>query len=104
MLLNICNQEIDTKDIKNITLTGTAVLIDTEEEYYSLRYTDRNEVKDAELWLKFYELTRKELMQAVNTIMITCDYFINQKEQCSECPLQKKEGCVFTHIPIEWRT
>lgn len=103
MIIRICEREFDTQTINDITITSSEIMIDTEEEYYMLRYYSEEDIKEAKEFLKFKELTRKELLNAVNIIILTCDYFINNKEQCSACPLQKKNGCVFTNIPIEWR-
>ena len=99
----ICNQVFDTEVINNITITNSKVLIDTDEDFFELRYTYEEEIIAAKNYLKFKELTRKELLNAVNIIIMTCDYFINNKEQCVPCPLHKRNGCVFTCIPIEWR-
>ena len=103
MKITICQQEFDTEEIRSLQITSSKVFIDTEDEYYELRWYKEEDIKAAEEYLRFKELTRKELLDAVNTIMITCDYFINEKEQCKPCPLQKRNDCVFTCIPIEWR-
>ena len=102
MQITICNQLFDTNDIKDITIKDGRIFIDTDEEYYNLRWHRKEDIEEAEQYLRFKTLTRKELMDAVNIIMITCDYFINTKEQCAPCPLKKKQGCVFNYIPIDW--
>ena len=103
MIITICNKEFETQEIRSIKITSSKVFIDTEEDYYELRWITYEDIKAAEDYLRFKELTRKELLDAVNIIMITCDHFLNEKEQCSLCPLQKRNGCVFTCIPLEWR-
>ena len=104
MILHINNQEFDTEDIRNLTITNTSVLIETEEDFYTVRYHKREDIQEALDYQHFKELTRGELQQAVNTIILTCEFFLNSKEQCSLCPLQRFEGCVFTTIPLDWRT
>ncbi len=103
MIITICNQQFDTETINNITITNSKVLVDTAEDFYDLRWNYEEEIIAAKNFLVFKEITKKELLNAVNLIVMTCDYFINNKDQCGSCPLQKKEGCVFTCIPIEWR-
>lgn len=103
MLITICNQTFDTNEIESLSIRDGRVLIDTAENFYNLRWYNKEDIKEAEAYLKFRTLTRKELMEAVNIIMVTCDYFINEKEQCKPCPLKKKDGCIFEHAPIDWR-
>ena len=103
MILTICNQTFDTDIIKELTVTNTSVLIGTENDFYTIRYTNKDDIQDALNYQHFKELTRKELQQAVTTIILVCEYFINSKTQCNLCPLQRAEGCVFTTIPIDWR-
>lgn len=103
MIITICNQQFNTNEIKDICIRENNVLIDTEDDYFNLRYTKEEEIKEAKAFLQFKEMTRKELLDAVNIIMITCDFFLNRKEQCAPCPLKKKEGCIFDYTPIDWR-
>ena len=104
MIITICDKLFDTEEIRDLTITNTSVLIDTEEDFYTLRYTHEEDIQDALNYQHFKELTRGELQQAVNTIIFVCEFFLNSKTQCYMCPLQKEEGCVFTTIPLEWRT
>lgn len=103
MIITVCNQQFDTKDIKMLDIKEGRVFIETEEDFFNIRYTSADEIEEAKNYLKFQTLTRKQLIDAVEIIMITCDYFINEKEQCTPCPLKKKKGCIFGQVPIEWR-
>lgn len=103
MYIKICNQIFDTNEINSITITETKVLIDTKEEFYNLRWCNEEEITEARNYLKLQQLTKTELLNAVNIIIIVCNYFLSTKEQCEPCPLKKKNGCVFTTIPNEWR-
>lgn len=103
MYINICNKTFETNEIINLIIRNNKVLIDTEEDFYELRYSNKEDIREAEEYLKFKSITRNELLNAVNTIIVVCEYFINSKDQCEDCPLQRKEGCIFTTIPIEWR-
>ena len=104
MIITICDKYFDTEKIRDLTITNTSVLIDTEDDFYTLRYTDREDIQDALNYQYFKELTRGELQKAVNTIIFVCEFFINSKTQCYMCPLQKQKGCIFTTIPLDWRT
>lgn len=103
MIITICNQEFDTNDIKDIFITDIKVMVHTTDDFYDIRYSNEEQIKEARNYLKFKELTRKELLQAVNVIITTCDYFISEKEQCAPCPLKKAQGCIFNYIPKDWR-
>lgn len=103
MQITICNQIFETETIKNIDIAEGRVFIDTDDDYYSLRWTRPEDIREAENYLNFTKLTRRELLDAVNIIILVCDYFINRKEQCNSCPLKKKQGCIFDYTPIDWR-
>ena len=104
MIITICNRQFNTNEIEDIRIHEGRIFVTTTEDYFEFRYIKEEDIKEAKDYLKFQEITRHELLDAVNTIMITCDYFINEKEQCEPCPLKKREGCIFGRIPIDWRT
>lgn len=104
MIITVCNRKFNTKDIQNIRIHEGRIFITTEEDYYEMRFTREDDIKQARDYMHFQEITRKELIDAVDLIMITCDFFINEKEQCEPCPLKKREGCIFGRIPIDWRS
>ena len=94
---------IDTNSIKEVTIRDGEVLLDTQENFYRLRYLTEDEIVELRHFQRFKTLSRSELMEALNLLMITCDFFLNTKTQCQYCPLHKKDGCVFNTIPINWR-
>lgn len=104
MLLRVGEYVIDTEEIKGITITDSAVLVDGYEDFWKINYKDKSEIQSVINWNTFNTLSRKELRQAIDIIILTCEHFINEKEQCRLCPLQNKRGCVLKEIPIEWRT
>ena len=104
MIITVCGREFETSEIEYLKIHERTVFITTAEDCYEYRYTKEEDIQEAKNYLKFQKITRKELLDAVNIIMITCDFFINEKEQCIPCPLKKKEGCIFGRIPIDWRT
>lgn len=104
MILRIGNERISTERIKGITITSKAVLVDGVDDFWKINYRDESEIQDAINWKEFQELTRRELRKAVDTIILTCEHYINEKEMCSSCPLQNNRGCILTEIPIEWRS
>ena len=104
MLITICNQQFDTDEIKAISIKENRIFVETTEDFFNLVWKNPEEIKEAEDYLKFEKLTEKELIDAVNTIIMTCDYFINKKEQCAPCPLKKKKGCIFNYLPMDWRS
>jgi len=103
MILRIAGKAFNTESIVDIIISDNQVLIQTHEDFHRIRYTNEEEIIEAKNWLKFHSLTKKDLLEAIHILMITCDFFINTKEQCELCPLSKKDGCVFTSIPIDWR-
>lgn len=103
MIITICNKQFDTEKIQSLSITSTNVLIDTEDNFYNLRWTHEESIQEARNYLKFQKLQKQELMDAVILIMTVCEYFINSKTQCANCPLKRKQGCIFYSIPIDWR-
>ena len=103
MWLTICNRQFNTESIRSITITERNVLIDTEEDFYNLKYKQEEDIIEAKGWLRLQNITEKDISEAVKIIMLICNDYINKKEQCNSCPLKKQTGCVFQHIPIDWR-
>lgn len=103
MLITICNQTFETNEIKTLNITDGRVFIETAEDFFNLKWKYKEEIEEAETYIKFQTLTREELIKAVELIMITCDYFVNEKTQCEPCPLKKRHGCIFGRMPIDWR-
>jgi len=103
MIVNICNRPFDSKEIEDITIRNNKIFIETKEDFIEIRYTKEEEIQEARDFLNFKQLTKSDLMNAVNMIILVCDHFINKKEQCEPCPLKKKHGCIFDYTPIDWR-
>ena len=105
MLIEVCGRTFDTDNIRELVIREQVqkVFIDTTDEFYELRYSKEKDITEARNYLRFKEITRRELFDAVNLVIMVCDFFINKEEQCAPCPLKKKEGCVFTYLPIDWR-
>ena len=72
MIITVCNQQFDTQDIKTLDIKEGRVFIETEEDFFNIRYTNADEIEEAKNYLKFQTLTRKQLIDAVEIIMITC--------------------------------
>lgn len=103
MRITVCDYQFDTETIKDVNITDSTVLIDAEDDYHRIRYTNESEITEIQAYLRFKELKVQELMDAVLILIITCDYFINSKTQCMMCPLKREHGCVFNSNPIDWR-
>lgn len=103
MIITICNKQFDTQEIKSIDIRESKIFVETKDDFFNFRWTEQEEIQEAKDYLKFEELTEKELHEAVTTIILVCEFFLNQKEQCIPCPLKKKEGCLFNYLPIDWR-
>ena len=103
MYITVCGKQIPEDTIQDITITSTKVFIDTTDDYFDLRYSQEEDIKEARDWLQAKQATLPELKQAVSLIILTCNFYINTKEQCSRCPLRRRFGCVFNTIPLNWR-
>ena len=103
MKITICNKSFDTDQINDIIITPNNVLIDANDDFYKLKYSNESEIDEAKTYLKFKSLRKTDLIEAVMILITTCDYFINSKSQCELCPLKRKKGCIFHSNPIDWR-
>lgn len=103
MYLTIAGKQFKTDDIRGIVIKEDEIFLDTTDNFHRIRYSNEEEIVEAKTWLKFHNLNKTELIEAIHLLILTCEFFINTKEQCKLCPLSKKDGCVFTSIPIDWR-
>lgn len=104
MEIRICNRIYDTSTIRNLNIANGQVFIDTETDYEVLRYHNDEDIRQAKLWLELSTINRTTIMSCVDTLIMVCEHFINSKEQCLMCPLKKSRGCIFTTIPMNWRS
>lgn len=105
MKLNIVGRVFDTDEIKELLIkeNNKEVFVTTEEDFYRIRYRTESEIEDVIYWKKLENITTKDVTEAVYTLIITCEYFINSKHQCKDCPLKKNTNCLFFDIPYNWR-
>ena len=103
MYITVCNKQFPVEDIQSIKITDSKVFIETTDDFFDMRYTSEEQLQEARGWLKAKSITLPELREAVTLIITVCTVFLNTKEQCFQCPLKKKNGCVFSTIPINWR-
>lgn len=102
MIITVCGKPIDAQNILSVIIKEHEVLIDTPEDFLRIKYSSEDEIIELKNWKRFSELTKAELIEALNLLYITCEFFINTKDQCNGCPLKRKDGCAFTSIPIDW--
>lgn len=103
MYITVCDKQFPIETILNIKITDSKVFIETTDDFFDLRYTSEEQLQEAKGWLKIKDITLSELREAVTLIITVCTIFINTKEQCYQCPLKKRNGCVFSTIPLNWR-
>ena len=105
MLLRIAGRVFDTNEVNEISIRENQreVFITTNEDFYRIKYRSEKDIEDVIYWKKLANITAKDIHNALYTLIITCDYFINSKEQCKNCPLYKNKYCILTTIPINWR-
>ena len=105
MKLNIAGQIFDTDEVNEISIREARkeVFVSTNDNFYRIRYQTEKDISDVIYWKKLANITSKDIHNAVCTLMITCEFFINSKNQCEECPLHKHGTCMLTMIPINWR-
>lgn len=104
MKLNISGRIFDTEDIYELTVREDRreVFITTEEDFFRIKYRSEKDIRDVLYWKRLSELTTKDVHEAIYTLIIVCEYFINSHEQCKGCPLFNNY-CLLTTIPINWR-
>lgn len=102
MKLNINTYLFEFDDVLDISIKSDVVFVDTKEDFHRIHYSDESEIRDAINWLKFRNLNRDDIRQAIDLLILTCNYFVNTSTQCHGCPLFKTQ-CILTDIPINWR-
>lgn len=105
MKLQIGNRVFDTEEVNEITIREQQreVFITTDDDFYRFKYRSEEDIKDIIYWKKLTNITTSDIHNAIYMLIITCDYFINSKLQCKECPLYKHDRCLLTTIPNNWR-
>lgn len=105
MKLRIANRIFDTEEVIEISIREQQreVFVSTKNDFYRIKYRSEKDIEDVLYWKKLADITTKDLHNALYTIIITCDYFINSKNQCTDCPLFKHNQCILMSIPNNWR-
>ena len=105
MILHIVNRVFDTDEIHELSIRESQkeVFVSTGDDFYRIKYRSEEEIADVIYWKKLSDITTKDLHNAIYILMITCDYFINSKDQCLGCPLYKNNKCSLMTIPNNWR-
>ena len=105
MKLNIAGRIFDTEEIIEATIRedNREVFITTEEDFFRIKYRSAEQISDLYFWKRMANVTVKDLHNAIYLLTMTCDYFINSKEQCHGCPLYKNDICLLLTIPNNWR-
>ena len=106
MKLHIAGQDFDSEEIRELSIREQQreVFVTTQDDFFRIKYRSKNEIEDAYYWKELSNITFHDLNKAVFLIITVCDYFINSKEQCTNCPLRKKyTKCIFSTIPNNWR-
>ena len=105
MKLNISGRIFDTEDIRELSIRENQkeIFVTTDEDFFRIKYRTKRDIEDVIYWNSLSNITTKDLHEALYLIVITCDYFINSKEQCKNCPLKKNTKCILSDIPHNWR-
>lgn len=105
MLLRISGRIFDSTEIHELSIREKQreVFITTKNDFYRVKYRSEKDIEDALYWSKLSEITTKDLHNALYLLLITCEYFINSKDQCKDCPLNKNNHCLIMTIPVNWR-
>ena len=105
MKLRVVNRVFDTNEISEITIREKQreVFVTTDNDFYRIKYRSDKEIADVIYWKKLSEITTKDLHNALYILIVTCDFFINSKTQCTGCPLFINNQCILTTIPNNWR-
>lgn len=105
MKIHVADRVFDSEDIVEISIRESRkeVFVSTGDDFYRIKYTSDKEIQDVIYWKKLATITHKDLHNAIYLLIITCDYFINSKEQCLGCPLHRNTGCLLMTIPNNWR-
>ena len=105
MKLRIGTRVFDTEEVYEISIRESQreVFVTTQDDFFRIKYRSEEEIKDVIYWKKLTNITTADLHNAIYTLIITCDYFINSKLQCNGCPLFQHNHCILTTIPNNWR-
>lgn len=106
MILNISGYMFDTDELEDIfhrEEIKTVFITTSTYGFQKIKYDTEEEVTDLLIWEKLQTITNKDVFQAAYTLSMVCEYYINSKTQCIECPLQNELGCMLNTIPINWR-
>lgn len=105
MKLRIAGRIFDTDEVHEISIRESQreVFVTTDDDFYRIKYRSEKDIEDVIFWKKLSNITTKDLHNAIYIILMTCDYFINSKYQCTECPLYKHGQCMLMTIPNNWR-
>lgn len=105
MKLNISGRVFDTDDIYEISIRENQkeVFITTNEDFYRIKYRSEKDIADVIYWKKLSDITTQDIHNAIYILIILCEFFINSKTQCLECPLFKNNQCLLNTIPNNWR-
>lgn len=105
MLLRIREYVFDSNELLEVRLREDLkeVFVTTTDDFYRIRYRKEEDITDVRVWEKLHDLKLRDINEAVYTLKLVCDFYINTKEQCKECPLKKHMSCIFTDIPMNWK-
>ena len=105
MKINISGRSFDTEEIRELSIRENQreVFVTTNEDFFRIKYRSEKDIEDVLYWKSLSNITTKELHEALYLLVITCDYFINSKEQCKNCPLKKNTKCILSDIPYSWK-
>lgn len=105
MKLNIAGRVFDSEDIYELTIRENQkeVFVTTEDDFFRIKYRSKRDIEDVIYWKKLSDITTQDLHNAIYILIITCEFFINSKTQCLECPLYKNNQCSLLTIPNNWR-
>lgn len=105
MKLRISGRVFDTEEITELIVKEDRreIFVSTKDDFYRIKYRSEKDIEDVIYWKKLSDITTKDIHNAIYILLITCDYFINSKSQCLECPLFKNNQCLLTTIPNNWR-
>lgn len=105
MKLRISGRIFDTEEIHELSIRESQreVFVSTKDDFYRIKYRSEKDIEDVIYWKKLSEITTKDLHNALYIIMLTCEFFINSKDQCTNCPLFKHNQCSLITIPYNWR-
>jgi hypothetical protein len=105
MILHIAGRVFDSDEVKELTIREERreVFVTTEDDFYRIKYRSREDIEDVYFWKRMDKITVKDVHNAMYILTIVCEFFINSKEQCQQCPLKKNNQCMLMTIPNNWR-